>query len=389
MPFVNMNGMGDSMRRTYFPQLDGLRAISILAVLSFHTAGPILGTIFGPNGWLGVNFFFVISGFLITNILMQEWSKSGRISFKNFYIRRLLRIAPAFYFRMLVAGLFTISQKVPTIPALIVASLYLADYDLALNLKNVLGSGLEFTWSLAVEEKFYFLWPLTLLLFNRKLTSVVIALIAFCITWKMWLIQQNVSWLRISGAFDTRFDCILWGCVASLIWSRPDRYGGLHSLLSKPLAAPTLLGILWLIMHCAGTPMNAVTHTKSSLLWLCAEPLFNVVSAALVLATMINSQSIVSRFMSTRPLVWIGKLSYSLYLWHTFALLQILAHPELFKHLNPVGLEFSAITGSFSCAAVSYYLVEKPFLKLKSSFAAKQSDAATQHSESRTNATIT
>ncbi len=376
--------MGDSTRRTsYFPQLDGLRALSILAVMSFHFEGKILNTVFGPYGWLGVNLFFVISGFLITNILLQEHTAQGKISFKNFYIRRLLRIAPAFYFRMIIAGLFTIFQKVPSIPALIVSSLYFADYDLALNLKNVIGSGLEFTWSLAVEEKFYFLWPLTLLLFSRRLMTVVLSLIALCFMWKLYLIQHDASWLRISGAFDTRFDCILWGCVASFIWSRPDKFGAVHRMFARPFAAPILLGLLWFLMHCAGAPKNAVTHANCILLWLCAEPLFNVVSGALVLATMINSQSIVSRFMSTKPLVWIGKLSYSLYLWHTFALMQILTHPELFKQLNPVGLELSAITGSFSCAAVSYYLVEKPFLKLKSSFAAKQNDVATGHSESR------
>lgn len=360
--------MDNSIRRTYFPQLDGLRAISILAVLSFHTNGKILGTVFGPNGWLGVNLFFVISGFLITNILMQEWAATGKISFKNFYVRRLLRIAPAFYFRMFVSGIFAFFQRVPTVPALIVSSLYLADYDLALNLGNVIGSGLEFTWSLAVEEKFYFLWPLTLLLFNRRLTTVIVALIAACMTWKMWLIHQNVSWLRISGAFDTRFDCILWGCLASMIWCRPDRFVSMHRCFGTRFSAPVLLGFLWIILHTAGAPAAATTQTQSSMLWLVAEPLFNIASAGIVLAVMINSQSVMSRVFSTRPLVWIGKLSYSLYLWHSFVIAQILNHAELFKPLGLAGLELIEIAGSFACASISYYCVERPFLKLKSSF---------------------
>ncbi|HEY9713611.1 MAG TPA: acyltransferase, partial [Chroococcales cyanobacterium] len=148
--------MDKEQKGFYYPALDGLRAFAILWVMGYHSLGPI-GTYLGHGGgWAGVDVFFVISGFLITSILLREQSTTGDVSYGKFYARRILRLVPAYYvflFGMLVWNPLHFPKMLNAIGICLV---YLSNYDLIFNWGNVAGSGAEITWSLSVEEQFYF-----------------------------------------------------------------------------------------------------------------------------------------------------------------------------------------------------------------------------------------
>ena len=140
-------------------------------MLNFHSGGQIGEIISKKSGWAGVDAFFVISGFLITGILLKEQTKTATIALKNFYARRALRLVPAYVLFLIVTALFNPKQCTQLAPAIGVAAMYMCDFDLALNWGHILGSGLEITWSLSVEEKFYLIWP-TVMKHLRKPFSV-------------------------------------------------------------------------------------------------------------------------------------------------------------------------------------------------------------------------
>ena len=307
------------------------------------------------GGHIGVDIFFVLSGFLITALLWQEYERFGRISLKNFYIRRFLRLTPALVLLLALFGAFTIATK--TGPALVksgkaifYSGLYLSDFALAFDLAPL--GALEHTWSLAIEERFYLLYPLALFLLlgknkSRKtifiLLTTLIAIIAIhrALLWGPTPHEVN----RVFYGFDTRGDGLLVGCLLGLLAS----WGKLQPV-KWFLALPATLILVF----------AAVFVSWDSAAYAYGLPLINL-STVLVLVFVLNSPPV---WLSGKVITWFGKISYGLYLWHN--LIFILVRERITE--SPWGVLVLGSLISMVCAGLSYYFLEKPCLKFKERF---------------------
>lgn len=355
----------------YIPAFDGLRAVSILAVLAFHGL-TCLKPVFGKNGWLGVDIFFVISGFLITRLALDELTKTGKLDWKSFYRNRILRIAPAFYFMLAVYALWNPFHSPRIYPAVGLAAVHLTDYDIGLSWGNSMISGLAFCWSLAVEEKYYLLFPLLMLLYSRLRSPLCFAgLFILCQCWKPFVIGGNPDWTRFSGPFDMRFDTILAGCMAACFFDAMTKLPGSivdfsRRLMSKngTWLAPALLIGQWYWMYHFLSPVDPQGFAARSLYWIAFVPGFSLCTALLLTALASNHEQgkrdPVTLVLSLPPMIWMGRISYSLYLWHGVGF-----HLAEQTKLTGPSLDLIKFFVAVSLASASFYFVERPFLKLK------------------------
>jgi len=342
----------------YRPELDGLRGIAVLAVLLVHTslvgAGPDFGArsadmpILLRGGVYGVDIFFVLSGFLITRILLDEHRKTGRIALSAFYMRRALRLLPALLLTLLgctgfmaltAPSGFTIAKSV--LPALFYISNFAHIRD-----PDSMGM-LTQTWSLAVEEQFYSLWPLALIallpLSGRRLAAVVLGLAFASIVVRAALfVEGALLWANYS--LPARADGLLFGAAVAILAGRLPTWGWL---------APASAAILAIILIAA--PLTGPVP------YLAAYAVAGLASAGLI-AGLPHSERM-RRALGFGPLAWTGKVSYGIYLCHipVFCLTPMLT--------PPVSIPL-AIAVSFVVAALSYYCVERRFLALKSRYQA-------------------
>jgi len=311
----------------YVAGLDGLRAIAVLVVVAFHARIPGM-----EGGYLSVDLFFVLSGYLITRILAEQHAASGSIALGHFYGRRLRRLYPALLFFLaayLVFAPLAFPKAEHHVRDAAVAATYLSDYGFAFWQIPWL---LQHTWSLSVEEHFYLAWPIALILIlklpERWHVRTVLALAVAATLWR-WHITVTVDhWHQPYYRFDTRLSGLLLGAAVGL-W-RPK----------VPKAAPLAGGTLLLLAMAM-----AVTKEPAGLRqWMAAA---EVGSILLVL----SADRIA--FLAWTPLVWIGKLSYGIYLWHYPIVYWLRRH-------DIIGWESFAITGvgAILCAAISYYTVE-------------------------------
>jgi peptidoglycan/LPS O-acetylase OafA/YrhL len=330
------------------PALDGLRGVAIMLVLLFH-----LGLLRG--GWIGVDLFFVLSGFLITSLLEAEWRRTGRIDLRAFYRRRILRLIPAL---VAVLVVFTAAQAIrgPAARTGRVAAsaasalLYFTNWRLALGFWP--DNTFLHTWSLSIEEQFYVLWPLAFLLLLRltKRRDLIVALLAcgiaavVCFRAIHWVLWQNED--RLFFGLDARSDGLLAGCLLALLLAgrRIPPWAGLAGVL----AAAAVALVAW-------RPFGWAGRNEGGLL------VVNLAAALVLLSLLAPSGRSLAALLECRPLVWIGKISYGLYLWHwpLNSLLQDARVP-----LSPAGLVLR-IAAAFLLASGSYYLLERPFLRLR------------------------
>ena len=204
----------------YRPELDGLRGLSILLIYIHHLYYPIL-----PGGFLGVDIFFVLSGFLITCLLIEEWDRECSISLKNFYIRRVLRLIPALLFLIIIVGGFALisldkRRSIPTYQGIWLTLSYASNWLYALRYFSA-NNPLGVTWSLAIEEQFYLTWPLLLSLAlrfklgRRWMIYILVLIIAFVPLHRKLLAEQGASIFRLYYSSDTRADALLIGCLVA------------------------------------------------------------------------------------------------------------------------------------------------------------------------------
>jgi peptidoglycan/LPS O-acetylase OafA/YrhL len=318
------------MRRLgYVAALDGIRGLAILGVVLSHAkSGGAFGNSvsFHFHGTHGVDLFFVLSGFLITTLLIEERTASGRISLLAFYARRCRRLLPALGVMLVAFVLFDGG----TTQALHRAAMYGLYFG---NLYQAVWAGFGYTglnhlWSLAEEEQFYLFWPLAMILISRSSNPLrwTVGLFAVALGWRTLVVTGAVhSYSNLVNLTpDTNAEGLMLGAV--IAYWRP-RVGNL-------VAIGSLFGVLFLWF--VGLPMWA------------DSPTFDLASAGLVLAAV--SPTLVARWLSAAGLVWLGTISYSLYLWH-FWLLALVPGP-----LRVVMLAVSVIV-----AWLSYRFVEIPF----------------------------
>ena len=326
----------------YNPALDGLRAVAIILVLCGHT----LQFIFPIAGWIGVDIFFVLSGYLITSILVRELQETGQISFGNFYARRALRLLPAL-------SILAICQFVRSIfshdgheirEATLVGVAYIENWNLIWGWwpTDYMGA----TWSLSVEEQFYLLWPMMLVFLVSR---------------------RPLAWLSAGVLAMTVAEILFWhgggvGTEHALQYSSGIRPVGL--LIGAGLAfgkwrlpawtAPAALSMIAVI---------ALTADRSAFVFLAAPLAISLATAVLIVCT--YQASPVTDILSLAPLRYIGKISYGLYLYHVPIFFLGEKHKlHLPFYLHGVGL----LALVFAAAALSYEFVEKPILGLKGQF---------------------
>ena len=332
------------------PALDGLRGISIAMVLLAHLSGtrdlatgarlPDLDAL----GNLGVRVFFVISGYLITLLLLQERAATGRISLSRFYLRRLVRIFPAAYLYMGILFAFAALGFVVLAPY---DRLHALTYTV--NYHHLRSWYVSHLWSLSVEEQFYLLWPAVLLLLGtRKGLGLAFALIllAPCIRMGIWLYWPERR-IEIGEAFSTIGDALATGCLLAGLRERLGRSERYLRCLRSPWFA-----VVPLLVFGA----NAFQHYPA-IDFLVGETVMNLAIALTIDRSVRVSGDWARRLLESRLLVGMGVLSYSLYLWQEPFLNRFSRAEVTWFPLN--------LLLTFAAAAGSHFLVERPLLKLR------------------------
>ena len=322
-------------RLAYLPALDGMRACAVLAVMMFHGGIPHM-----DGGFMGVDAFFVLSGFLITSLLIGEWRQALTIKLGAFWARRARRLLPALLLMLLFVAFFA-SVIVPkgTYGALrldaLATLLYVSNWHFILVNSNYFNetaasSPLLHTWSLAVEEQFYVIWPLVVLgvmHFTRSLRALFALCCAAAIASAIWMHVVYDGGLNTNRAYlgtDTRSQCLFIGCALAvgLVLAHP----------AQPRGGPAGQGELWRpderrsgrpVRRCSASSgavgavaLWVLTTSTSSFPYSGGFFLIGLAVAGVILAAVAAPRSIVPRLLSLAPVRYVGRISYGLYIWH-------------------------------------------------------------------------
>jgi peptidoglycan/LPS O-acetylase OafA/YrhL len=355
----------------YFGSLDALRCFAILAVIWQHSPGMPLGeSPFTEAGVTGVGLFFVLSGFLITTLLLREESRTGRMDLKAFYIRRSLRIFPLYY---AVLGLYTalvLLMENNAAGRLFLANLpYYLTYtsnwfvDLMINDDGQRRVIFVFAWSLATEEQFYLFWPVLLCFAPRRIaiaTLVAVMAIDFLLTFAFGRAESPTSYidrlLRIATSPATE---ICAGVLLALALHSRSGFERIWPWLGRAWSAPATAGLALLVITWPG---SATTGWHLAL----------AVSLTLVVAScVIREDHGLAPLLQLPVLARIGVVSYGIYMLHSLAINVVKA---AFAHFGanspPLGFVL-AVALSYVSAEISFRLFESPLLRMKARFNAK------------------
>lgn len=307
----------------YLPGLDGLRAIAIIGVLLYHA-----GLDFFPGGFLGVDVFFVLSGFLITTLILEEFNRSGRIDFKRFYARRAKRLLPALFLMLVIVGLavaFVYQDAAERFRADSLASLFYVSNWWYIFSEH---SYFEFTgrppvlihlWSLAIEEQFYLIWPFVVALVIARFSKGIIAIVAIIGALASTLLMVAIALAnnmpeladpsRVYFGTDTHLMGLLIGAALATFW-RPGRLPKAIAPQARMLL--TAIGIAALLLIIAFYVLMSEFSTtlyRGGFLWLSF-----IVAVAIVAAT--HPALPLGSWLGAAPLRYLGQRSYGIYLWH-------------------------------------------------------------------------
>ena len=334
--------------------LDGVRALAVGAVVTYH-----LGAEWLPGGFLGVDLFFVLSGFLITGILLSEVDRTGRLSFSDFFTRRARRLLPALYLLLIVvcgwAAFVALPQAIGDLRGAALAALfYVANWFFILTgqsyFADTMGpSPLEHTWSLAIEEQYYLVWPLLVLFLARKAGSrafVVVTTLLLAASVVLMAVQFDSGDPSIAY-FGTlsRLHELLVGALLAYLVSKGVRL------------APSLQWTAWIALAGIVVMMVSVSDV-SAFYYRGGSLLFCGFTAWLLLSLDTGPpQGGTSRLFSWGPLVWIGMLSYGIYLWHWPLILWL---TPITTGLSELPLAVLRMAVTLLIAIASFYLVERP-----------------------------
>jgi peptidoglycan/LPS O-acetylase OafA/YrhL len=355
------------------PPLTGIRALALFTVLTYHSNFKTL-----PGTWVALQVFFVLSGFLITAMLAGEGQRNGRISLKGFYARRAVRLVPPLVLTIALLAVYASFVHVSNASQRLwgdsaAAMFYYADYRQAFLHAPFFGY-LAQTWSLSVEEQFYIIWSVLMVvavsMHRRRLAYVFVTVgLVASVADRLWSIYSahqfhtpaNVVFSRTYYAFDTRADALFLGCLLGLLaadghlsgWSRwPTR------LLTAGAIACTAF-MVWILLY-------APLFTENLVVWWL--PATSIASAVIITYFVIRPTSIGSRFVGIGVFVFIGDLSYTVYL----------VHFPVYLAIGPDGTGWSfwptellRLAIIFAIAIASWFCIEKPLMRWRQRSAAR------------------
>lgn len=355
----------------YLPSIDSLRALAVLAVIIYHVDVNYL-----PGGFLGVDLFFVLSGYLISSLIIKEFRKTGTVNLYNFYIRRARRLLPAVYF-MITVGLVVMvlfnevllrKSHLDAIFGYIYSSNWWYIFH-KLDYFDSFGAQSPFKhlWSLAIEEQFYMIFPLLFLLVNGKKKSkdgtyklnknflyvvlglILVSLIAYILLFDI----NNIS--RIYFGTDTRAFSLLVGVVGAILYPMERLHSKVTPQQNMIYSVVSLVSIATLI--------TVMIYTSEYNTWLYRGGFLLVAILGLIVIISSGKQhTLMSKLLSFKPIVFIGKISYSLYLWH-FPILVLTTPVSEIGNPNIIFVILRVIL-TFILATASYVFVETPIRKL-------------------------
>jgi peptidoglycan/LPS O-acetylase OafA/YrhL len=338
-----------SWRLGHRPALDGVRGVAIAFVVLAHATFPIVP----GGGVVGVHLFFVLSGFLITALLLEEWRATETISLRAFYWRRAVRLLPALIAFLgifaLIALLLGLNDR---IQGILIGLTYVSNWA------RVAGIPLQevgHTWSLAVEEQFYLLWPVVVIIALKLgrgwLTTVVVAGTAYAFIARPALYLAGEAWPRIYYGTDLVASSLLLGALGAMACSwgwLPDRS---RAWRAAGWAAFIALVAATMLVNQHGSPGKTFLALVG---WSGVG-----IAGALLIVSVARYEAL--RFLAQPWLVWLGKVSYALYLWHFLVL----------WHLGSYGILIEVVIGipvSLVLAQASMILVERPAMRWKQRF---------------------
>jgi peptidoglycan/LPS O-acetylase OafA/YrhL len=367
-PSISSTALPRSASLARISSLDGLRALSIALVVALHTlqrysithhVSLVWYAVF--NGETGVFIFFEISGFLITSLLLQEHEKRGSISLRGFYLRRAFRILPPLYLYIGVVVLLGLAGRLVLTRIDIVSALFF--------FHNIKGTevmwSLEHLWSISVEEQFYLVWPFLLVYCLRRpghagriaASIIPCGIILISPVLRVLLGRSANPALHQLGVSFFKFDFIMFGCLVALL-QHTARFERIYQLASRRWwLAPAVIALC-----------SALTARYQNYFELPIGYTINAIAIAVFLLwTTRNPSSFTGRILNWKPIVQIGVLSYSIYIWQTL----FLHHNnwQVFAPLGRFGTMVSTFPGNWLAilivAGLSYYVVEQPALKAR------------------------
>lgn len=335
--------------------LDGLRALSVMVVFLHHTGlVPIHG------GFIGVDVFFVLSGYLITMLLIREYDKKGKIEFALFYLRRTRRLYPALLFFLFSIAIYAWIFKPPfnTSLEIIPALLYVMNWVCAFGSYDAVMTG--HTWSLAIEQQFYLLWPIVLTLLFRLCPqhriTVLINLTIIVILWRVYLTNMHASPSRTYCGFDTHSDGLLMGALLAHIR---------RSWMEK-LGKAWIIAVAYLIFVLSTNSGNDFAVTSVGFAMTAAA------SATLIAKILVAQHSQLTHLLDWPPLAGLGVISYGFYLWH-YAVIHVLlysGHEQLGAFFGRFAYPDTAMLAStfavtLAITLASWFLIESPIFNYR------------------------
>lgn len=367
------------------PSLDGLRALSIFLVMALHTMQrmpyrlpDIWFAIF--NGDTGVFIFFVISGYLITSLLLHEQQKTGSISMRSFYFRRAMRILPPIYFYVAVLLLLAWAGRLVVTKIDIFSALFFfRNYAVGTSMWS-----LEHFWTLSVEEQFYLIWPFIVYFCLRRrsgiagrsiASKVAIAVILISPVIRVVSVLLPVPYLHHGGMFHMRADSLMFGCVVALLQGTPV-FERAYVFATKIWWIPPVVIFL---SNCLGVRFQNYWNFPLGF------TVNGLAIAFFLLWCVRNPSSAIGRVLNARPVVHIGVLSYSIYIWQTLFLHR--GNEAVFGHSLKI---ISSFPGNWLAvllvAEFSYYVVEQPSLRIRTRLMRYFPSISTVRNSSITNA---
>lgn len=359
---------GPGYRLGHSPALDGIRGLAVIVVVLVHTGCPLF-----PGGLHGVDLFFVLSGFLITSLLYEEYLNTSDISFRRFYARRGLRLLPGLFAFLACYTTYAVviaSNTRQHLADVAFVATYVSNWTfIAWKRPAIMGH----MWSLAVEEHFYMLWPLAFLLIEKIGKSHRIRFLTVCglaltlTTWRFLLAYGGASMPRLYLGTDTRGDFMLFGAAAAMAC-----YSGFADRAARhPRAASVALGTALIAfglitLYSKEDPAPRSYAIRATIVCLACT--------ALVVLARVAPPGLSKMVLENRLIRWFGRISYALYLWHCTILVLILMRTNRWEYAMAFGVPVS-----IACAYLSTRFVEQPCLRLKSRFGAVSHSVTPRH----------